>query len=87
MLNSSMSYGVHKVTPRSWYKLFVTLQKGQEKVKVKTTGFVHNFIIMLTVETMFEGQSQKVEWVMVSTKGWMSYGVHKVVSNCFSTIK
>ena len=26
-------------------ELFVTLQKGQEKVKVKTTGLVHNFII------------------------------------------
>ena len=46
-----MSYGVHKVTPvigTMWenYKFFVTLQKGQEKVMVKTTGLVHNFIIL-----------------------------------------
>ena len=43
-----MSYGVHKVTPvhgTIWknYLTFVTLQNGQEKVKVKTTSLVHNF--------------------------------------------
>ena len=37
--------------PRSWYygrkiKVFMTLQIGQERVKVKTTGIVHNFIIL-----------------------------------------
>ena len=45
-----MSYGVHKVTPVhgtmcETFQVSVTLQKGQEKVKVKTTGLVHNFII------------------------------------------
>ena len=37
--------------PRSWfnvenYKFFVTLEKGQRKVKVKTICRVHNFIIV-----------------------------------------
>ena len=40
---------------------FFTLQKGQERVKVKTTGCVHNFIIPQTVETMIEGQSETVQ--------------------------
>ena len=41
MANGSMSYDVHKVTPVHGTmdnKLFVTLQKGQENIKVKTTG-------------------------------------------------
>ena len=48
--DSSMSYDVHKVTPIHGtmckiFKVFLTLHKYQEKVKVKTTGLVHNFII------------------------------------------
>ena len=50
MSNSSISYGIHKVTPDH-------CQKGQEKVKVKPTDLVLNFIIQLTVE----GQSQMVQ--------------------------
>ena len=46
-----MSYGVHKVTPIhstiwTFFKIFVNLQNGQEKVKVKTTSLVHNFSIL-----------------------------------------
>ena len=46
-----MSYGVHKVTPvhgTMWTKskFIVTLQKGPEQIKVKTTGLMHNFIIL-----------------------------------------
>ena len=41
-----MSYAVHKVHGSMWnfLKVFVALQKGEEKVK--TTGLVHNFIIL-----------------------------------------
>ena len=51
MSNSSRSYGVHKVTSvhgTMWEnsKLFRDLAKGQDEVKVKTTGLVHNFIIL-----------------------------------------
>ena len=57
-----MSYGVHEVTPlhcTMWEnsKFFVTLQKGQEKVK--TTGLVHNFIIL--AKAMIKGQNQRVQ--------------------------
>ena len=64
-----MSYGIHKVTSvhgTMRKKLFVNFQKGQKKIKVKTTGLVHNFIILGNVETMIKGQM--VQWVMVSTK-------------------
>ena len=47
---SQTVHGVHKVTSVHGtmcekFKVFVTLQKGKEKVKVKTTGLVRNFII------------------------------------------
>ena len=68
-----MSYGVHKVTPLQivtmWRKFFVTLQKGQRKVKVKTTGLVHNFIILANCWNHER---------MSMSNGSMSYGVHKV---------
>ena len=46
-----MRYGVHKVTLIHGTilqnsKFCVTLQKGQGKIKVKTTDLVHNFIIL-----------------------------------------
>ena len=52
MSNGLMSYGVNKVTPVHSTMLensnvFVTLQKGQDKVMVDTTGIVYNFIILL----------------------------------------
>ena len=57
-----MSYGVFKLTPvhgTMWNNsmFFCDLAKGQEKVKVKTTQLVHNFIIIanITVEPMIEG--------------------------------
>ena len=43
------------------FKVFVTLQKGQEKVKVKTTGLVHNFIILANCWTMIEGKSETAQ--------------------------
>ena len=69
-----MSYGVHKVSPvhgTMCEEVFVTLQKGQEKVKVKTTGLVHNFIIPAN----FWNHDWRSKW-----NGLMSYGVHK---KCF----
>ena len=47
MSNGSMSYGVHKVTPvhgTIWVNSSVLWPC--KKVKVKTTGLVHNFIIL-----------------------------------------
>ena len=72
MSNGSMNYGVYIVTPINgtmWEnsKLFVTLQKGQEKVK--TTGLVHNFII-LTNGWKHNRRSK--------SNGPMSCSVHKV---------
>ena len=69
-----MSYGVHKVTPIHgimWEKskFFVTLQKSQENVKVKTTGFVHKFIIPANCWNHY--------WRSKSNSS-MSHGVHKV---------
>ena len=49
---------------------FVTLQNGQEKVKVKTTSLVHNFII-LTNGWNHDRRSM--------SNGSMSYCVHKVI--------
>ena len=48
--NGSRRYGVHRVTPIhgimcTKFEVFVTLQKDQETVKVKTMGLVRNFII------------------------------------------
>ena len=68
MWNSSMSYGVHKVTPVHGTSFLCPCKKVKKSQGQNNRFFVHNFIILLTVETMFEGQSQKVEWVMVSTK-------------------
>ena len=50
-------------------KSFVTLQKGQEKVKVKTTGLVHNVIILANCWNHDQ---------MSMSNGSISYGVHKV---------
>ena len=74
MSNGSMSYGIHKVTTvhgTIWknYKFFVTLETGQEKVKVKTTGIVHNFIILANCWN-HDRRSM--------SNGSMSYNVHKV---------
>ena len=46
------------------FKVFVTLQKGQENVMVKTTHLVHNFIIPANCGN----HDQAVQWVMGSTK-------------------
>ena len=48
---------------------FVTLQKGQRKVKVKTIGLVHNFIILANCLN-HDRRSM--------SNGSMSYGIHKV---------
>ena len=50
-------------------KFSVTLQNGQEKVKVKTTSPVHNFIILANCWN-------HNRWSM--SNGSMSCGVHKV---------
>ena len=50
-------------------KFFVTLQKGQEKVMVKTTDLVHNFFILANCWNHDQ---------MSMSNGSMSYGVHKV---------
>ena len=65
--NGSMRYDVHKVTP-FMVQCVNKISWPCKKVKVKTKGLEHNFIILLTVNTMKEGQSQTVQWVMVSTK-------------------
>ena len=50
-------------------KVFVTLRKGQEMVKGKTTGLVHNFII--------PANCWNHDWRSKSNS-LLSYGVHKV---------
>ena len=69
----SMSFNVHKVTPihgTMWEKSkFCDLAKFQEKVKVKTTGLVHNFII--------PANCWNHDWWSKSN-GSMKYGVQKV---------
>ena len=52
------------------FQVFMTLQKGQEKVMIKTTGLVHNFII--------PSNCWNHDW-MSKSNGSMSYGVHKKV--------
>ena len=74
MSNGSLSYGVHNVTPihgTIWknYKIFVTLQNGQEKVKVKATSLVHNFSLLANCWN-HDRRSM--------SNGSMSYGVHEV---------
>ena len=60
-----MIYGVHKVINihGTMLNFFCELVKCQRKIKIKTIGLVHNYIILarLTVETMIEGQCQMVE--------------------------
>ena len=53
-----------------FFVTFVTLQNGQEKVKVNTTGIVHNFIILANCWN-HDRRSK--------SNGSMSYGVHKKV--------
>ena len=53
-----------------WLRILcVTLQKGQETVKIKTTGLVHNFIILANC---WNHDRRPM------SNGSMSYGVHKV---------
>ena len=66
MSNGSMSNGVHKVAPihgTMWdhSKFFVTYQKGLEKVKIKSTGFVHNFIILSNCWSLDRRSKSKVK--------------------------
>ena len=46
MSNSLVSYGVHKVILIYDTMWKISKDKGQRKVKVKTIGLVHNFIIL-----------------------------------------